>query len=390
VDAAGALTGTGGAARSSSEGVAHGNSTVTVFDYAEGGEGGRPAAANGSRGTGIGNRGGDAESSASARGSGDATVLASAHANGGDGGHYTSGGTGGNARATAFAEGLGSVVATALAEGGRGRSGALGGAAHALATASGAAGSANASATSNGGLVSHALASASAPVASRVASEADTKVGAPGLTIRPAADVQSFAVLDALPDAAAARNAMTSHERVSNAFEASVTNAALALFALGGASADSEDPSSILWSSRVEMSLAIGASSLFDQLVVGLFDPTFSGEGFEALSFRIEREGATIVERSFDDLASALAFFDDGVLELGQWRSGLVGDLELRFLLDLRAGDAGSSFSFAGAVGTSAIPEPSTLALVACGIAVLAGRKRSRPFRRPSDAAGAG
>jgi hypothetical protein len=210
-------------------------------------------------------------------------------------------------------------------------------------------------------------------------SEAGARFGGASLALAPQSDVQSFAFAHAAPDSEATQALLEPHDEVANAF-AAASGSPFTLLSLGGAAPTSEDPQSILLDSNVEMAIDIAGQSGATQLAVGLFDPVFSGEGFAALDFRIEREGVVVLDASFEDLAAALAFFDDEVIGLGDWAEGVVGDLDLRFALTLRAGDPGSSFSFASVVGTSSIPEPSTLMLVAAGLCELARRSRRQSY----------
>jgi hypothetical protein len=244
-------------------------------------------------------------------------------------------------------------------------------------------------ATHASGLTSLVL-TASAPVASRVSAEASAQVGATDLAMQPASDVRAFAIGHGRPDLDAARALLAGHDEISEAFDASLTNAPLALFALGGSSA-SGDFGSILLETSADLAVEIAGvqPGFFDQAVVGFFDPVFTGNGFESLAFRIEREGETLLEETFDNLASALLFFDDELLGLGDATGeGIEGDLDLRFALALRSGDPGASFSFASAVGISAIPEPSTAVLLACGLILLARRRAlasSPPLHRSDE-----
>jgi hypothetical protein len=364
--------GDGGSALSSSLGIAEGDSRVSVFDRAVGGDGGSAHPSFDEPSDAIVGSGGGARSSATALGGGGSALLADATARGGDAGF---GGIGGDAFAASFVAGGGTVTSRATATGGGSRGSAVGSTALARADAEGTSGSATAIAASSGRSVRSVVATASASVASHVAAESAARVGSLDLVLRPAADVQAFAFVHAQPDFEAARDLLAQHSLVSSAFDLSVTEP-LALLALGGAATDSGDPQSILLDAQVEIAFAVEATAYFDQLVVGLFDPIFSGEGFEELDFQIEREGTTIVNEHFEDLVSALAFFDDEVLELGAWGDGIVGDVDLRFALALRSGDPGASFSFGSAIGISAIPEPSTLVLLAIGLVWLAVQAR--------------
>jgi hypothetical protein len=367
-----ALAGDGGDATSASEGVALGNSRVSVYDFAQGGDSGIEATSYPSPSHALGGRAGNAASSAIARGAGSAAVHAEAEARGGQSGSET----GGDAEATSLAEGGGLVDAIAIAVGGRGGNA---GAAHALATASGESGSVLAQASSGRGFVRALLATASAPVASRTTSEAGVRFGGESVALSPQGEAQAFAFAHAALDSEATQALIGPHDEVANAFATS-TGSPVALLTLGGAAATSDEPQSMLMDANVEMALDIAGPGGGLPLAVGFFDPVFEGDGFAALAFQIEREGVVVLDASFEDLAAALAFFDDEVIGLGDWDEGVVGDLDLSFALTLRAGDPGSSFSFTSIVGSSAVPEPSTLMLFAAGLCGLARRARRASY----------
>jgi hypothetical protein len=121
-------------------------------------------------------------------------------------------------------------------------------------------------------------------------------------------------------------------------------------------------------------------------LFVGLLDPTAQGGGFDTLNFQVTREGAAVIDQSFTDLASALAWFDDHPLDLGATGAGVQGPLDLTFRLTMTGG-AGEGFTadllFAnateGAGPAAPVPEPGGALAV---LGTLAGGAMLRRARR--------
>jgi len=79
-------------------------------------------------------------------------------------------------------------------------------------------------------------------------------------------------------------------------------------------------------------------------LLVGLLDPTSFGPGFTSLHFQITREGAIVEDQTFATAAAATTYFNDHVLSLGSMATGVVGTLDLSFLLEMSALDNSSRF----------------------------------------------
>jgi len=152
----------------------------------------------------------------------------------------------------------------------------------------------------------------------------------------------------------------------------------LGLVVLGGGLAGDADPLSMTTYSSVSFQLDLAQLSFTGQLVVGLLDPAFDGAGFDSLEFQILREGISAVSASFLSVASALAYFDDQVLDLGGIADGVSGSLDLTFLWTLTSDDPGAGFR-ANLIFANA-PEPWLGVLLGVAALALAVRKRARPM----------
>jgi hypothetical protein len=108
-----------------------------------------------------------------------------------------------------------------------------------------------------------------------------------------------------------------------------------------------------------------------------------SGAGFDTLRFRVTRLSILVVDQTFATVASAMSYFHDKVVQVGDWTTGVGSNniLDLRFTLDVTGSQAGSAFSTDFLVGNatiSAVPEPSTYLLFAFGLVGLLTVARRR------------
>jgi hypothetical protein len=122
-----------------------------------------------------------------------------------------------------------------------------------------------------------------------------------------------------------------------------------------------------------------GEALLFDEIFVGLLGTESTGAGFGKLRFRVENGDETVIDELFTSANEAAEYFDGGVLEVGSLSlldPGFPGHpplpvLDLSVAFDVTSGELGSEFALDFVVAATVVPEPSTLLLVAIGIAVL-------------------
>ena len=203
--------------------------------------------------------------------------------------------------------------------------------------------------------------------------ESRAAVGEPTPSLALAAGLQSAAFGTGLPSNADALAALAGNTDVDIVLDPAH---ALGLVVLGGGVASDADATSITFDSSVAFQLDLSQLSATGQLVVGLLDPELDGAGFDSLQFQILREGVAAVSETFLDVASALAYFDDQVLDLGGIADGVSGDLDLSFLLSLTSDDPGAAFRTNLIFGN--VPEPATALLLGAALAALALRERQR------------
>ena len=386
---AGAGGGRGGDAESLSEGIALGDSAVTVEDRAIGGDGGFGPGSSGTPG-----EGGAARSSASAVGNGSSAVHASASAAGGRGGDFSinfgvgsgSNGRGGHANAHANAQGLGEVVALANATGGS--SGALrrdvpgvSGNAHAGAVGIGTSGHAAADAFTAGGELARLHLTATASLHS--GATVDALIDGSGAFQRtPLGRLDAFAIASQLPGSSVVDAAIGDSPQVAAAFGDDAIGVVLGLGQIGFAGLQDAGDGSLSQSARIEIIPNVFQVSVLQDVVLGFVKPESIGTGFDSLHFRAAMGDTALADVTFDDPDAARVYFDDRVLDLGSFVIGGVPPVFFRSALVLEfdwiGSELGSAFGVDWIIGLTPIPEPSTALLLALGLAVMAARARRR------------
>lgn len=127
----------------------------------------------------------------------------------------------------------------------------------------------------------------------------------------------------------------------------------LAVGALGGHYAINADGHSVTTSSRATLAVDTTQLQAGDQhLLIGFMNPVIDDSAFDdpdfSVRFRVEREGAPLVDRTFSDAASAHAYFDSATHDLGAIASGVDGALDLALSLEVSADrpDAGIAIDY--------------------------------------------
>jgi hypothetical protein len=352
--------------------------------------------------------GGSAEATAetliAGGGSGPSPVSVSAYAKGGNGGAFfvtglppAHGGRGGNARAESSAHSSGEVMSLATAIAGQGGFPyappywSPSGMAEARASAIGTGGEARAEAGTSGFELWGLNAEASASVRSHAIVESRAEVGTPSLA-NSLGDVDTFAIAEGRPDLGEVQAATQGSNEVAGLFTGEAIDITLSLGRIGFTRLQEADGSAALQSAALTILPNPLEVSALQDVILGFSNPQFLGAGFDSLRFRANNRDETLIDVSFDELDEALDYFDDRILDLGGFAAGctdgggfgrrdfcFVSPLELIF--DWTGSEQGDGFGVDLIVGLAPIPEPSSVLLMALGLAVLAVRARSRPTR---------
>lgn len=136
------------------------------------------------------------------------------------------------------------------------------------------------------------------------------------------------------------------------------------------------------------VALGVGTTGTEERsATLSLLNPTFSGDGFKSLSFQLIA-GTTVIEsQSFRSLSAALEYFDDHVFNLTAGPLPAISLSMFQFVITAtttaRGDRFGLDFAFndvanASTLNTSAVPEPSTLALALISVLLAGAILRSR------------
>ena len=133
------------------------------------------------------------------------------------------------------------------------------------------------------------------------------------------------------------------------------------------------DGESILLASFIQLAFGEGSEAQLSDLSLEFTPGGASSNGFAALHFRIDADGESLLDTTFDTEADALDFFTEA------FNLGVLGNPEdileeLSVTLELEATEAGQGFDLGFTLVLA--PEPRSAALLALGLSFLARRRR--------------
>jgi hypothetical protein len=346
--------------------------------------------------------GGDASSEAIGEGAGQSSVEVHALAVGGQGGRPGEDSPrGGASVASASASGLGEVHATAEARPGSNQFGsvifipstrpiALSGDASALATGLGSSGSAESIAAARGGVMDRMALHAGASIATGASAEVQASAARSfsAFDAPTTSDVLVRATAVPLPEDS--QQVLDDNPDLDAAFADAGVDEMLALGRIQMRSSQLAGTESILLSAGASFDVvaalfALGELPRPGNVWVSFFAPELEGEGFESLRVRLARNDVDVLDLLFTDPDEARAALDQLAFDLGAIRDPpppegepqppLLGTGTFTIDFDLLVREVDDSFGVGFLVGSTPIPEPSTLLLVGIGLAVLALRR---------------
>jgi hypothetical protein len=368
VSALGGDGGDGGDATSRTTAIALGDGVVEANDSARAGSGGSDYYYYLSSSLGEGGNGGDATSEAHASNLGASSVYANASAFGGGGGSFPSGtdGAGGNASALA----TGSSVTGFVNLGAY----AYGTAAAIARTEASTADLAYSTAQANavGGALSYLSASNNESASGTQEIEARAAIGAVAPTAF--AGLEGVAFATGMPLSQDIQASLVGNPNAA-ASMAEAASSYLALGTLGGGSAAPDATAGGSSYASITLGADLALVPMSGVLRVGLLDVTSTGNGFDSLQLTIYQEGVLVFDQAFGTLGTALAFFEDNVLELGDPTLNLVGDLDLTITLFSQSAAPGDSFFATLAVAV--VPEPQLALLLLAAASFFAVKRRA-------------
>ena len=91
-----------------------------------------------------------------------------------------------------------------------------------------------------------------------------------------------------------------------------------------------------------------------DNLVVGFYNPTFTGIGFKSLTMTIVMNNVTLTTQTFTSLAAANAYFNNNAVGLGSLSAPSVAQLDINFSETFD--NANESYEFGVVVGQAKGP----------------------------------
>ncbi|MGH7156236.1 MAG: PEP-CTERM sorting domain-containing protein [Acetobacteraceae bacterium] len=132
-------------------------------------------------------------------------------------------------------------------------------------------------------------------------------------------------------------------------------------------------------------SLPTGSGHTLD---LGLVDGLPSGAGFTSLTFDLFKQGSMKLKQTFTSVSAADTYFTDDLVPLGQWNTGVSGNLDIEATLSETLASAGSGYLVDFMVGVDplpgsaalpkAVPEPAAVSLFGLGLGGLGWVRRRR------------
>jgi hypothetical protein len=307
-------------------------------------------------------------------------TTATANASGGDGGALGDNaspriGTAGSSIAIATATASGDARALPFAETGLGRGGlavafgrAVGGSGAVSANGFGV----NTSSVGRAGKVRSARAVADAPIPAggmgAVEAQAQGAIAASAPMLKPNTELNAFASAIGDPSLDDVLATSAGKPNVVTGLEVGQTDNQLGLMWLGGLYPDAASGAQETFSSSASFTID-PSEIMFGELKVGLQDGMATGNGFDALDFRIIVNGLLMAQQEFTTLGEALAYFDDKVLSLGNVFADASGFLNIEFDLAVTGHNLGDGFAIDLALAS--VPEPNEVALVGLGLGLV-------------------
>jgi hypothetical protein len=360
----------GGAIVERAIGTSSSGGAVTVLARAVGGSGGSV-----SQGSGRAGSGGNAFSPAYASSAGTGTVTVTSSAVGGAAGSSGLGSpsaSGGDAFASAAAEGQDEVVATSFASRGTDDRPDSNSTAAARAKAS----------VLKPEIVS-ILAQTSGVNQSSVRTESRAIMSGPMPDATLALDRDAFSFGVGLPREEDVVEALSGNEQVAERFSAEGVQEMLAFGFLGSAATERERGDSILLDADMKLTLDLSLVSVLDEVFLGFLDPVSTGSRFDELHLFVGMGDETIVDEFFINVQDALAFLDDKAILLSDLEPGNSPQRhEIRVGLSFVTDDPSAGFGVDFLIGATPIPEPSTFLLLLVGLASAAVVARGGRLRR--------
>ncbi|MGZ5172038.1 MAG: PEP-CTERM sorting domain-containing protein, partial [Burkholderiales bacterium] len=187
---------------------------------------------------------------------------------------------------------------------------------------------------------------------------------------------QAYAYATGLPSASYVSGVLAANPTVNGTFGATGFSV-LSTTSMGGAfAADASGQRS--YHSEFDLKLDTSRFTAAGRLYIGMLDDVAffdtGGNAFDSLRFKVDRDGGSLYDLTFNTLGQAESFFNDKVRDLGAFDLNSITDLDFNFWFNGSTVGAGFGFDFLlgansaftfppdGSIGL--VPEPNSLALM--------------------------